>query len=396
MRRIFMHIGLSKSGTTYLQQALWDSRDALAEHGVLYPGDAPTSQRHAAWDLLGRRLRGADAPYLPGCWQQLVELVSAWPGDRVIVSEEFLVHARPRHVRRVHRDLSGLEMHVVLTVRDLERTVRSMWVQELAMGNTWTFREYVDAVRDPGTGSTRAGVRFWLRFDVERILRTWELIVPAEHVHVVVVPPAGTPPELLGVRFADVTGLDPAVLRLPTGPVNPSMGAAEAEVLRRVNVQLGGRLSDNGYYFLVDRVIRPSFAGDGAVKLPDDDRRWIIERARAQADALRDGGYHVVGDPADLIPRESGFAGDQPPPVGEAAVADAAVGALTATMVHYARYRSRQVSPLRAEVPVSARLASSARALAFGSRLAVMNAADRNRLASMAAVRYLRRSSRRP
>ncbi len=43
-RRAFLHVGLPKTGTTYLQHILWGSKDRLREHGVLLPG--PTRRRH--------------------------------------------------------------------------------------------------------------------------------------------------------------------------------------------------------------------------------------------------------------------------------------------------------------------------------------------------------------
>ena len=35
---VLLHIGPYKTGSTAIQQALFDQRDVLAEHGVLYPG----------------------------------------------------------------------------------------------------------------------------------------------------------------------------------------------------------------------------------------------------------------------------------------------------------------------------------------------------------------------
>src|ERR1700759_4351374 len=37
---VFLHIGLPKTATTYLQTILWGSWQALADQGVLMPGEA--------------------------------------------------------------------------------------------------------------------------------------------------------------------------------------------------------------------------------------------------------------------------------------------------------------------------------------------------------------------
>ena len=46
-RRVFLHIGTPKSGTTYLQSLWWQHRDALAERGLLLPGGSADEQFRA-------------------------------------------------------------------------------------------------------------------------------------------------------------------------------------------------------------------------------------------------------------------------------------------------------------------------------------------------------------
>lgn len=406
-RQVHLHIGLPKSGTTYVQNMLWSSREALAEHGVLVPGVSDDAQRQAAWDLLGRRLPGVEQPQLPGSWQRLVDAAQAWEGDKVVISEEFLVHARPKHIKRIIREMAPAEVHVVVSVRDLERTICSMWQQELAMARTWTFDEYLAAVRDPETGPATAGVRFWLRFDLRRILETWSAFVPAERVHVVIVPRSGAPAEVLADRFSEAVSIDRSWLVLPERPNNTSVGIPATEVLRRLNVDLAGDLNQRQYAFLMEHVVRPVLRqfGGPQVPLPAGERGWIRERSTDLVSALDDGPYDVVGDPDELVPSAHsappGVATDAPEgeaetaPVDEAEMLEVALTALSATMQHYARYRTRQTRMADSQASVGTKVASSARALTFRTRFAVLESADHNRLASKAASLYLRRLSRR-
>lgn len=392
-REVYVHIGLPKSGTTYLQSALRISRDDLARQHVLFPGTATDFQRRAAWDLLGRRLSGVAQQHVPGTWRRLVDEVRAWEGDKIVISEEFLVHARLREIRRMKRDFAPAQMHVVVTVRDLERTIRSMWQQELAMSRTWTLAEFVTAVREPASGSATAGVRFWLRFDLDRILRTWSTVVPPERIHVVVVPPSGAAAGLLAERFAEAVGLDPGVLTLPDEPVNVSVGVVGAEVLRRLNSSLAGRLNDRQYIYLMKHVIRPALSQrDGVpIRVPEQDLDWIRKRGDALADVLRDQPYHVVGDPAELVPQTVDPTEQVSEQVDEDAVAQAAVAALSQTVEHYARYGLKNVQKSTDNATTATKLASSARALRFKARFGVLESAERNWIASKAANLYLRR-----
>ncbi|MGH3307442.1 MAG: hypothetical protein ACRDOX_07100, partial [Nocardioides sp.] len=238
MSRAYVHIGLPKTGTSYLQQTLWSSKDALAADGVLVPGERHQVQRQAIWDLLGRRLRGVGQPEIAGAWPALVETVQAWAGDTVLLSEEFLVHARRGEVRKIVEALGPAEIHVVVTVRDLGRAIGSMWQQEVAKQLTLPWPEYVAAVRDPSAGKPMAGVAFWLRYDLEKILATWETAVPRERIHVLTVPPAGGPVTVLLERFAQATGIDHDSLTPADGPVNQAVGVTGTEVLLRLNHDL--------------------------------------------------------------------------------------------------------------------------------------------------------------
>ena len=393
---VFLHIGLPKSGTSYLQSTLWNSRRRLAEHGVLVPGPRQMSQNLAAWDLMGRRPRGAERPQVVGAWEALVGEVRAWSGSHAVVSEEFFAFARPRQVRQAVRAFAPAPVHVVVTVRDLARVLVGAWQQELAKGRSWRWDEYATAVRDPEQGPASAGVAFWLRQDVARVLEIWEREVPRGRVHVVTVPPPGSPPELLVQRFATATRLDPGWLAIGDYRGNVSMGAAEVEVLRRLNTSLGDRLNERQYTRVVANGVRPALQdrGRGTMSLPDDERGWVTERASATVEVLRSREYHVVGDLADLLPPPSVGMASRPDAAAPDEVADAALTALGTVVEAYADlwWRSRNNKPAAADA--GSTIASTARSAAARARLAALSVMDRSRLVRRLAIRYLDRSSR--
>jgi len=157
-KAVYVHVGLPKTGTTYIQSALWESRERLASAGCLVPGEKRVSSWLAASDLLGRRPRGAEGPQVEGSWSRLVDSVHSWGGDRVIFSQELLVNLARRQAQRMVKSLQPAEVHVVVTVRDLARTLPSVWQQEIRKGRTWTWEEFLSAVRDPDRGPATAGV----------------------------------------------------------------------------------------------------------------------------------------------------------------------------------------------------------------------------------------------
>jgi hypothetical protein len=403
-RRVYVHIGLPKTGTSYLQRSLWLSRPALAASGVLLPGESHQVQRFAFWDLLGRRLRGVNQPKVPGSWNSLVQAIGCWTGDRVILTDEFLVNARPAHVRRMVRALAPAEMHVVVTVRDLGRLICSMWEQEVAKSRTWSWSEFLAAVRDPNRGPATAGIAFWLRCDLQKILATWEQAVPPERIHIVVVPPPGSPPTRLLERFAATLDLDVDALTPPPAEVNNSVGVTETEILRRLNTGLGGRLNERQYLHIMRRIVKPvlrsrtgtSRTGTSRIEFSAADREWIDDRTTELVDFLKSRPYQVVGDLDDLVAVDGSAVGVDPQHVSEAALTEAAVAVLTATVEQYADlwWKTQRRRGLTNEAEWRTRLTSAGRALGYKARFGVLEEADRSRLVARAAQLYLRHTSR--
>ncbi len=391
---VYLHIGLPKTGTTYLQHALWDSRDRLREDGVLVPGAARMDQSFAVWDLLGRRPRDGEQPGVAGSWTALVDTVRGWSGAGVVISEELLAAATARQATRAVRALEPARVEVVVTVRDLERVVVGAWQQELVKGRTWSLRNYLASVRDPGEGEGTAGVAFWLRQDVVRVLDTWERAVPRGQVHLVTVPPPGAPRGLLLDRFAAVVGAPREALRVEQEVANTTVGTAEAEVLRRLNQRLDGTLNERQYVRVVKRGVHPVLQERNSPPppFPAEHHDWAVETTRATVRTLEERGYAVAGDLTDLLPREPEPVPDGEPGVpGEGAVAEAALDALAAVSSQLGDSWWRNRRKERADAATGlGQLASNRRASVYRARLAVLRLGERSRLVRRLMARRVR------
>ena len=153
--RVVLHVGAMKSGTSYLQGLLYANKPALAGRGVLVPGDAWSHQVRAVRQVLapGRH------PGTPR-WKALADEIRSAPGTAV-VSMEYLGPAKRSAAEQIVADLGGSDVRVVFTVRDLNRSLASMWQETVQNGRSWTWDEYVaDARRKrPGAGSGRVDRR---------------------------------------------------------------------------------------------------------------------------------------------------------------------------------------------------------------------------------------------
>jgi hypothetical protein len=402
MPEIHLHVGLPKTGTSTIQGALDSRVAALRAAGVLYPGSRHRAQRIAAYDLLGQRVRGDDADIVPGAFRRLVDEVVAYDGPRVLISDEELGMARPRHVRRVVRLLGADDVHVVVSVRDLARTVVSAWQQNVMGGSTTSWGEFIAAVRDPDAAGPAVpdATAFWLRHDVLRVLDAWGAMVPLDRIRVVTVPPPGTDGRCLLDRFAEATGLP---TDLWDGPqprrLNVSLGAAEGEVVRRLNAVVGPLLNQEQHRFVVEQGLRPrlAVARSRPLRLPGADLAWAVGEAEGLVEQLRQRAVHVVGDLADLVP-DHRVAVDRPfDQVTDAELREAAEAALAALAVGHGRlfrrYR-REFREREGRLPSAHEVVgSSLRAASFGAQKAALRRTGRSRLLARIARAYVVRTS---
>ena len=173
---------------------------------------------------------------------------------------------------------------------------------------------------------------FWARQGLVEIVDHWLAHLPPHRVVVVTVPPAGQPPDLLWQRFAAACELDPNGFDLTVDRPNESLGAAQAELLRRVNVELGDRLPIGAGYHAV---VRTFLANDFLARQPNHEpygldphaHAWATTTARDCVAGLRTRGVRVVGDLAELVPTPWQSLGD-PSAADEVALGRSAVAAL--------------------------------------------------------------------
>lgn len=350
VRRAFVHIGLPKTATTYLQTILWANRDAVRRQGLLLPG---RERRDHLWasrvvrEQEGRRARPAREQR---AWQRILDDVAAADGD-VLISHEFFAAASPEQARAMVQQLTPAEVHVVVTAREPLGLFTASWQESLKNKATVPMADYSRRVaRSP------QAIWNWRTLDLRLVLERWAEAVPAARTHVLPLDP-GAPREEIWHRFAGLLGVDGGAVDLSGSFPNQSMGVVEAELLRRVNEHLVDfdRAYDKGVYlrtFLGDERLVPR-GGERYWPLPDQ-----VAECRRRGDAaityLREHGVDVVGDvellrvPAELEPRRT------PDTVTDAEVAAAGaeviaglLGDVRTMRTELAQLRRERSSPLR-------------------------------------------------
>jgi hypothetical protein len=327
-QRVVIHIGLMKSGTTFLQGRLNENRDKLSEQGVLFPG--PSWRRHvnAVADFMEAKERQ------PGSWESLREEINDHPGTAV-VSMEYLAMLGPRKIPLLAESFDTPDLRIVIGVRDLGRSVPAMWQEVVKNRQTWTWAEYVDSIRTDG----QSGKRFWRQQHSGRIVTRWCNNLAPDQVYVVTLPPPGAPSDTLWNRFCEITGIEAASWR-EAPRSNESLGAASALVVRELNLRTLD-LPLQGYKRRVKAVAKHLMP---AHRQEEDAIGFVVpEWLRQESEDIRaqiaGSGAHVVGDLDELTPLD--VPGVDPGSVDVPAQLEAALAALEATLRVVPRVKPR-------------------------------------------------------
>ncbi len=357
-KKVILHVGTPKTGTSYLQDVLYRNRHALAGHGILYPADRFDAHFLAALDLMRLPWGGLEREAV-GAWDRLAEQVRGWHGETAIISHEILAAASRSQVGRALSSLGhelgpdrgsdargrGVEVHLVLSVRDLVRQIPAEWQENVKHRSGMSYARFLARIADPARNS-RIASWFWSVQEIPEILDRWGADLPPERIHLVTVPSPGGAPDLLWKRFSQAFGLEGIDLALEDERVNPSLGVPETALIRRINRSANRVLEPAHYRPLVRellahqtlsrRVLSPRLA------LPPDQVPWVQEREAAFVAEIERRGYDVVGDLDDLRGNPALHPYVDPDRPRERDVAFAAVDAIKALLLDNARLREEE------------------------------------------------------
>jgi hypothetical protein len=349
--KVFLHVGLPKSGTSYLQAVFADNKARLRKRArVLYPGKTWADQVLAARDVLAANPHGGRDPEVLGAWQRLVDEVTAWDGDG-LVSMEWLGSAETAQAQRMVDTLAPAQVEIIVTVRDIARTVPAAWQEFVQNWEQWSWPEFLGAITSENPRGTPAGNLFWSQQDVGRVLAIWRDVLPAAQVHVVTVGQPGATAANLWVRVASVLGVDPSLFDASGRGSNESLGLESAELMLRLNAVSRKRglewpvYNEMFKHALAKRGLAKRRHRESRLRLPAELEPWARERTAEHIAAIKASGVDVVGDLDDLQPIFS--AGDvAAAEVDDAALLDAALDGLVAL----AKDRSEELTRLRGRI----------------------------------------------
>lgn len=337
-QRVFVHIGLPKTATTYLQFMMYANREAFARQGVAVVG------RHGLHYEAASELAQSPVPRTgkvpAGKWVRMAERVLSADAEVAVISHERYSLCRADGVEKLLDSLPGVEVHVVLTVRDFVAAEPSGWQEYVKNSHNRSWPEHAELMAaEPSRWRARNRLR--------RVLTVWPAQIPHERIHVITVPGRDAPRELIFERFCSVLGVDPHAMDTMEPPrKNSSLDPAATEMVRRLNLTEPRMSLDTQVREVKDWLAEGVLSKRKGATSPRVEGP-LLDLLEAETDwaqeQLASGGFDLVGDVAELRAQRP----VDPPPyqIDEALVLDSALEAL-ARMATRSNERAKEVRRL--------------------------------------------------
>lgn len=139
MKKLFLHIGPLKTGSTTLQSFLYQNRDNLRNSGYLYPqtGRPPkkspfqhSAQHNLSWTIINSKKANPDF----GTWEKAHDEIKNTNLDNVIVSSEFFEFANKKQIDILKTKLKFYEVKILVYVRRQDLRLESLYTQNVKHG----------------------------------------------------------------------------------------------------------------------------------------------------------------------------------------------------------------------------------------------------------------------
>ena len=302
-RRLVIHAGFHKSGTTALQEAFDAQSEELKAAGIIYPNIGRKAHHRIAWALTGKSWgwskRGGEKTSRRH-WNQLAKSINGSKAETILISSEFFSELNGDAIRTIFSEIKGRKVEVIFTVRPLVKLLSSSYQQYLKYGIKADYTTWLHSVLD-NPGESKINPTFWMRHFHGRVVARWVDVLGASNVTVIVVDE--TKPEFLFDSINSYLGLPQGFLKAQETGSNRSLTMEEIALLIEMNKRFPtDRDWDEYEVFIRDGYIRrltdhvpPSKDGE---RLPTP--RWAIDKgneigAQNKRELLATGA-RIIGD----------------------------------------------------------------------------------------------------
>ena len=312
-KRVVLHVGLAKTGTTSFQHACHRHRRLLARHGILYPralcGFAKNHSPLAASYLAHRphdpTIAMKVVPRAAAVARLAAEMAASPCPVTLLSSEHFSIHFDLYEAAHLAEDLSAHAPEIVVAIREPYGRFLSMWNTQVTAGGALSLEDYARTILVPDN-------RF---ISIRETLSIWRETFGPERVHLVDWDAGGDVAAAILARC----GMDAP---MPQGARRRvSLPLSAIETLRLVNAAIAARQPADGlaawtqrsaFSLLAHRrLARAPGAGGKPIVSPQtmraldiihaQDAAWLADTYGMRLASMRD--RLLEGEPADVDER---------------------------------------------------------------------------------------------
>lgn len=234
-KKVFIHVGFHKTGTTAIQESLFANSEAIKVLGTTYVRTGKKAAHRAAWALSGKtwgwKDRGGEKTSISE-WRKLLWKIKLRK-SQVIVSSEFFSELSDEHLSKLAVDLKGMDVHIIFTIRPFSKMLSSSYQQYLKYGLKASYEEWLqDIFAVPN--KSKLSPSFWKRHNHAKVIDRWQRTFGSQNIHLIVVDENA--PDHLYRSFEEVLKLPRQTLTaVNSAGSNRSLSHAEISLLLAIN-----------------------------------------------------------------------------------------------------------------------------------------------------------------
>ena len=303
MKKLIIHPGFHKTGTTALQQALSEVRHELKTADFIYPHIAGNAHHRAAWSIIektwGWKKRGGRSTK-PIEWLKLEKKIKG-SRETAIISSEFFSEASPEQLKVLKSRISNREVQVIFTWRPLPFMLASSYQQYLKYGVKASYEEWLRSIFEI-SGEAKLTPSFWKRNLHGEVIASWCETFGSENVSLIAVDEAH--PHFLFESFSKLANIPDGILKDPAvKEINRSLTFDEAALLLEINRSYPKENDWDSYEIFIRKgniKALTSWNSSG----PKDEKfmtpKWALESAieinATNINKIKSLGINIVGD----------------------------------------------------------------------------------------------------
>jgi hypothetical protein len=234
-KKVYLHVGFHKTGTTAIQESLFSHSDQLRILGINYATKKGKANHREAWALSERywgwKKRGGEQTSIVE-WQKRVKDLKSQKIDSV-VSSEFFSEINDDQLNLMANDLKDFDVEVIFTIRPLAKLLGSSYQQYLKYGIKASYEEWLEDIFH-NSEKPKFTPTFWKRHRHEEVISRWANAFGNQKIHLVVVDESE--PDLLYDSFNKILKLPAGTLKEVKGlGSNRSLNYPEISLLLAIN-----------------------------------------------------------------------------------------------------------------------------------------------------------------